>query len=861
MTAPQEFFANTDLNRPGVEHPQLLVYLASLVVGVCAGVFILVQWRIFHPLGAVLIGATLLVCVIRFRPPRPVIIHWLRLVGWLALLALHLFLRLPAYPQPEGGQDQGVYYNWSAFHLRSADNRICDELAGRLTDDALAMYRDGGGFEMPAIAPIDEEGPCFRMELYPLQPLLLATFGYFLGAENRLAALAFFSVLMLAAGHRLALEITGGDRRAGAWAALLLAVNPGLAFLARVPFSENAALAFSLTSFALLARAWNEAQRGRPFATELFLSVASFGCYALCRSSSVLMAPALAGGVLIIAAYVHRPGIRRAFVSAIVVDLALIVSSLAYFASVMPHTFGPMLKRQLFGRESAAVLVAVLFLLALLACSMGRRSRLLRRLRAAAFDRRWIALLLLTAAAIALHVPFLLRVLFGDGVAYAIYEIPAGSAGVLRAQLVRAAIYLSPFGVAVLGYGALAARRAVNPGIGFLWTLVVSMVGMMAIGRVVWSPYSFYYDRYVLGDLVPYAIILVAVIGVCGARVRTPAIRRTATATLVLMASWSLVGASVLLGRTEGGDERLFDRIATYQDGETLLILETDFIWHHEAILTGLRVGKGLQVFPLRSIQFIEDSTMNQFASQFNRIVAVSGRSGLGMTGWRMLELIERRRAFFSDSSEHMLERMTAPPPRGSRTVDRMLPTVVQPWFPPSAHTVSKEQLYVYEYNQNGRVVSLETASFEAEAMLSAAEALGDSTVIESPETTSAGQARRMLPGYVESEETPMAAVYGPYVPMPAGCFVVEVRLKTDGSSDSRLAVLDVADTRGDRVFVRKEVVSSDLAPAGNYRSIPLSFSLAQPSEDVEFRVWYYGGQPLWIDKITVGHCAEESVD
>ena len=93
---------------------------------------------------------------------------------------------------------------------------------------------------------------------------------------------------------------------------------------------------------------------------------------------------------------------------------------------------------------------------------------------------------------------------------------------------------------------------------------------------------------------------------------------------------------------------------------------------------------------------------------------------------------------------------------------------------------------------------------------------------------------------------------YGPYASCNPGKYEVIFRLKTNKPTDKKVAVLDVATDKSRKILSRMVIRGTDFKKIGNYENFCLPLLLAQPIENLEFRVYFCDTAELWVDKITL---------
>jgi hypothetical protein len=96
----------------------------------------------------------------------------------------------------------------------------------------------------------------------------------------------------------------------------------------------------------------------------------------------------------------------------------------------------------------------------------------------------------------------------------------------------------------------------------------------------------------------------------------------------------------------------------------------------------------------------------------------------------------------------------------------------------------------------------------------------------------------------------PSYLIYGPYIKLSKGTYVVRYALKASHSNAAKgkIATIDVSFNHGDSVIVSKDLTESEFIVPDNYNLFELRFKTKKIIRDVEFRVHYWGKESLWFD-------------
>ncbi|MCG8459530.1 MAG: hypothetical protein MI919_24895 [Holophagales bacterium] len=791
-----------------------------------------------------LFAGLLLALVLPGGPTRPARLTAI-LVG-VATLLVFLALRWPTYPHYEGGQDQGLYFNWARVLDRENENRLCDSLVEHLTEEQRELYEEGGGFAVPGITPSGEPN-CYRLALYPLWPTWLAMTSELLGPDYRGLASIFFSLVLVAGAVRLTSILAQGDPRSACWALGLLAVNPGLVFATRYPISEMMAASLIVLALALLATAWSRARRGIGYHPHLVASACVYACYVMTRASSILLLAFFAGLALAIQTFVHRQSMRRPFLRLLASYGLLSLASLGLYSGTLETAFVDKLTRVptstwlVLGSATAAWTLAFTA-----AASLRRHPRLRRLRRSAAHQHRWI-LLAFVASAVWSQVAVVSQGLL-SGAHRLIYEVPGGFEGLTRTLLFRWLVYLTPLGfLALMVVTWNAERRRSLLIVGALGSVVFSL-GALGQG---WSFYSFYYDRYLFSELLPLSLVALASASSRHWQ-RGLVATRVVSSVLILVALVGLLSSLRLSMHPEGSPADVFqtveDLASELEADAPLILLETDSIPHHEALITGLRLDRGLPVLPLTGDVAALDPALSKLLASRSDLLLVSGRSELEGLSFDKIAEVGRRRSFFRDRSRHMLDLLLADDPRIQRQDLDRVPDRMQFWLPPTGHTELSQILSIYRPGDGA-------SGFGAGITLVEAETLP--TTVPGPRLHDRREPRENGGNGIgrlawSEDDSYEAVVYGPYLPVIEGCYraMYWIRAHPGGVSPAGSAELriDVASGRGERVYAAGEIaVTSD--GYTRYQALELPLRIPEPVADLELRLWLRRGA-IWVDRI-----------
>lgn len=445
--------------------------------------------------------------------------RWVHLV---VLVLVALVFRAPAYHYVLGGQDEGVYVNVGHYidHTGgiSVHDRVKRQLQGSpFLEHYLAENTIGNGSYLAAVYARGYKNSKLEFQFYHVFPVWLATFGGLFGKTSAVYALTFLSLLSIVLLYRLALLLSGSYRVAVV-ASLLLAVNPLHAFFSKFPVTEIPTLCFALAGFLFIAAHWLYPHTGiRRY--WLLLSVGAFLCVFTTRISGFMYVPffiALAWAALVFDEDRDRcQAIQQWAVCVALVYLLSVVYGLtwshAYSHDIYHLSFQPLL-----GSRWRAVL-AVMGAVAVVAWAVlawATRSRRVRALFAARLRQvvQWApSVVVWVALCLGLFKIYRLgwtRHYASDAGLDTVWRLVdhqwvSASASSLWALV----IFVGP--LLALAFLALTAVKRRSAPVVFMFWFVAGFFAYIALLQWV-LPYLPYYSRYLVSELVPYSILLVA---------------------------------------------------------------------------------------------------------------------------------------------------------------------------------------------------------------------------------------------------------------------------------------------------------------------------------------------------------------
>jgi len=562
--------------------------LAVLLLGYTslAGVSLLAL-QAFTAVGALTIGVAVTVfTLLVFRIDR---LPTISKPSFLSIVVgcVALVFRFEQWPNLAGGQDQGMYTNMSEVIQRGGSLGFVDHFRQGLSESLQSAY---DRTDLLSLSLVDPVTSTFQIEFYPLHPIWMSIGDFFLDGYGRHLPLLGFAFLGLVGGYFLAIEVDGREKVAYLFAGFL-AVNPALAFFGKFPVAETLAMAFVINGFLFVARYLNGGRttRFRP----LLLAALCFLSLSFVRWQVVLYLPAIFLLAVLCLMPVLLSTTRRRLIHVMCVVLGSFGISLCYYAwrqPILAEKLGIALAKEVWQPVllGFGFLLLSMFLFGIWRWRRKVPERVLceiARFKAALI--KYAPVLLLLAFALSIWSAL---TLYHGGVLYPWGDsVATGDPLIFRYHaMYRLMLFLSPFGFLVLLATPYLLRRTVGSGL---------LCGLLAILWVValtrpYVPYLYYYGRYLVVDLLPLALLLVAM-SVVGIKDRGfPVLARFVVAGVL---GWSLFFSFAQIGHTEGEPNQSFEHILeNVDDGDILVLPELD-----QRLVVPLRVTYQSSVFVL----------------------------------------------------------------------------------------------------------------------------------------------------------------------------------------------------------------------------------------------------------------------
>ena len=528
----------------------------------------------------------------------------------LAILFLSLIFRTAPFPWVHGGQDQGVYVNMSSYFQHGGKIFIEDNVINTLPSEKLVkIYKENlrpGAFQ-PGVFYGGEKDYVFQF--YHLHPLWMGIFGDFFGDMGRVYSLTFFSLLSIIGLFLLTFELSGSRLAAGS-VGVLIALNPLHAFFSKWPVTEVVALAFSSLSLYYLARYLKLFfEKGRSNRILVVIAALCMSALFFVRISGFFYVPffliLFIIGLFLAYSKKNAAGYGLMLFSGICLILYAtsvyygLVFSPNYSNSIYRVTFGKFLGENwkyivFIGASTIISAVLVVWFFA----HKGRLPKAVWRIVNPTLWSYFCLAIMFIAAVISLAKVYLLG--FTDYYArHPWWDLLWGLSGggyqvVISSGLLNAVVYSSPFLLFLLFASFREQAKKAHFSL-LLIFITVPFFANIVLNQFV-LPYQYYYARYLLSEIVPYAIVLMVLSFALSKNRKLKWIGFLAVlATIPLFVYFS----AKQLGAEQGvRPYKIIKSIASTVDGNDILLFNREG-WHisSEAIKTPLVFYFGKKVY------------------------------------------------------------------------------------------------------------------------------------------------------------------------------------------------------------------------------------------------------------------------
>ncbi len=572
---------------------------------------------------------------------------------WLVgCLLLALFFRENFATNYVGGQDPGAYVNFSGIIGHFGGLYFPDTFRTTLPDALQQLYDRAPIDAMAQIWPVGD-GLRFQAAWYPLHPGWMAVFSGLFGADRHGLSMLLFSLLGVTGSYYLTLELAGSaGRPAARLAAVLLAINPALCFMAKFPLTEAQTAALLLNAAYLLAKGIKAEGR-----SQLFLMASSFVlvlAYFFTRLSFPILAlPWAALYVLSCSQQIDVVAARRLRVYLWLLVPAGVLAGLFYY-TMLPMLFKEILIDtywQALHRHAIMVVAAAVVFVGLNALAIEpvrNRLRPFLELAVSGVGRAapWLPIIIVLAS-----LPSALD-LVKTGHLFADKQVMPEPSGFRYHTIYRWMLTIGPFQwILFMVLPALVKWPAVLivPLLFLCATLALTEVYAPSL------PYLYYYGRYLCSEVIPFGLVIMSIVLVTMWRMSGWR-RYLTTIVVVLTVVYMGTFSALQIRREEGQDPRFFHELdAAIASKDVMLLSQSDDL----DISVPLRYFFNKQVFIIPrdatkvQVQEIFDYFFKNSGSKYGRILLLSQRQNFQLPLDRTIERLVTYTDSVISNSEH----------------------------------------------------------------------------------------------------------------------------------------------------------------------------------------------------------------
>ncbi|HEX5121816.1 MAG TPA: hypothetical protein VFV97_01120 [Rhodanobacteraceae bacterium] len=545
------------------------------------------------------------------------------------VLVFATLLRWPPGMHVQGGNDHGLYMSMAAHFVEKGKLDVVDDIATRLVSpDAVRRYYENNDTQ-PGVYGNPSRLRHYIFQFYHVHPLWLAIFGGLFGMQMASLSQLFFALLSIFFGA-LAAERLAGNWRAGVAYAGVVSLLPLHVFFSKFPISEMPALAFAMMgTYAMLRYARENAAAAN--VRWLQLAGLAFLTLFLTRISGFVYLPFAYAAALACRTFIHDGQRRRnwgwfwlAFFGAYFASVAYgLLWSGPYSHAIYAMHFGERRLRWIPWLLAAAVVAAAIPFVSLRGSNGDwLRERLQRAWNVAQIWNPALLLLLVALGAIPVALLAFTDHYRGNDWYDTVWRMShSGLDGVRSSALVLTAEYMGPATVVLLFFALRKPGEDIPRAL--LTIMVLAMVAYSALLQ--WFlPLQYYYSRYLLSEVVPFALLLVVVrcMDWWPSASSKPWIKIAAAVTFV----WFLWFTVPIVGTREGTDgETSLEGIANQLDGGSALLVDETTIVNPHRFETPLRFWFGKQVYGIRHWDQIYDIVRDLRRAGMSNLLLLSG--------------------------------------------------------------------------------------------------------------------------------------------------------------------------------------------------------------------------------------------
>lgn len=489
-------------NRLEIKLLELLLIIISIIS--ISGIILFTFGKFSSPL-VLIISIVIFVLFTLICKPK-IVLRDDRFNIWVGLiLIISLLIRLGPWQDLEGGQDQGIYLIMSGLIEREGDSIVNDRILERLSESDKEMYQsEKGWLSSTALRQLDEDS--YQYIFYPLFPSLIALSGYLSGDSLRLYILTFFSVFSILSVYLLAFELTK-DRRVGYTAAILLSIAPLHMYFSRFTVTEVLMITFNMFILYYLLKGFQEKSN-----FYLLLSLLIFILLLFTKITGIVMVVYLSFVFLILLTY-SKKELYTKYLILYSGFVYLFLISLLFYKYKIFHLYGKFYIRDVFDIIPELFFYIIFLLLPLLMFIFTKYiNRYIKVILRFLYRYRIVLLYFISLFLIIAGLYFFYKIAFTDKYNNTLFDYFWGMSGggwiVLKdTVLISVLLHLTPIGLLFIGIFFIKVKD--------VYSLLIAVFFLLFLAFNIFinkfTPYQYYYARYLLSEVFPAGIIMMAV--------------------------------------------------------------------------------------------------------------------------------------------------------------------------------------------------------------------------------------------------------------------------------------------------------------------------------------------------------------
>ncbi len=454
----------------------------------------------------VLIISTIIVAifVIIFKPK--IVFKDDRFNIWIGLiLVFALLIRIGPWQDLEGGQDQGIYLIMSGLIEREGDTIVEDNLLNKLDEEDRATYsKEKGWLSSTALRQIDNDS--YQYIFYPLFPSLMAISSYISGDSLRLYTLTIFAVFSILSVYLLTIEISKNNK-AGYLAAILLAIAPLHMYFSRFTVTEVLMITFNIFILYYLLKGIREKNN-----MYLMLSVMIFILLLFTKITGIVMVVFLSIVFFILLIYSKKEDYLK-YIILYSGYIYLFVISLVFYKYKIFYLYTKFYIRDVFSIIPENYFYLFFLILPILVFIITKYlNKYFKVVLELVYRYRVVILYAISTFLIVAGLYFFYQMAFTDKYDNSLFDYFWGMAGsgwiVLKdTVLMSVLLHLTPVGlifIAIFFY-----KQKDIPSLLLSIFFLIFLSFNIFINK--FTPYQYYYARYLLSEVFPVAMIMIAI--------------------------------------------------------------------------------------------------------------------------------------------------------------------------------------------------------------------------------------------------------------------------------------------------------------------------------------------------------------